>query len=45
MKQADEQIQESEKRLKETEARWPEVRRAEKQLDRMIERALRGGTA
>lgn len=37
------ELQESEERLKQTKARWPEVRRAERELDRLIERALRGG--
>lgn len=37
------ELQEAEERLKQTKARWPEVRRAERELDQLIERALRGG--
>lgn len=41
----DQEVEESRDRLKETEGRWREVRQASLHLEKLIQEALRGGSA
>lgn len=41
----DREVEESKRRLKQTENQWVEVQKAQQRIDQFIERALRKGTA